>query len=43
LPEEIVHHRNGIGNRLAVGGKECHQVLENMRRKKKYNINAEAQ
>ncbi len=33
MPEEIIQHRNGIGNRLSAGALECHQVIENMKMK----------
>lgn len=29
LPEQVVFHRNGLGNRLADGALACHFVLEN--------------
>jgi hypothetical protein len=31
MPEEIIQHRNGIGNRLSANAPECHQVIENMK------------
>lgn len=37
MPEEIIQHRNGIGNRLSAGAVECHQVIENMK-KRRYEI-----
>ena len=33
MPEEIVQHRNGIGNRLSAGASECHQVIQNMKKR----------
>ncbi len=33
MPEEIIQHRNGIGNRLSADAPECHQVIENMKTK----------
>lgn len=33
MPEEIIQHRNGIGNRLSAGGAECHQIIENVKKK----------